>query len=217
MPDLQDICAHIARGSNLIDYCEENDLDFAEIEKWLNEAPERIGAFQESVNKRKFYHVESMLKQLAAIIECDVSKAYDSQTGDPLPINEWPKGLQQSLATLNEEKKFLGKSGFFRRVTFKTWDKMKAMELMGKYLDMLNDNKDRNINVNVAFELNKARERLIGSHKKHAAIDAGTPAFSKAVPGVDGSQGTPSSKNIKFFPVVDKSETIGKEVIDGGG
>lgn len=85
---------------------------------------------------------DAVLERLWQIANSDLAKAFDSK-GNLLPIHEMPQEARAAIASLDTEELFEGQGeerqvkGLSRRA--KQWDKVKALELVGKHLGMWKD------------------------------------------------------------------------------
>lgn len=85
---------------------------------------------------------DAVLEELWRVAKSDLAKAFDKD-GCLLPIHEMPEEARAALAGLETEELFEGKgeervqTGQSRKV--KHWDKVKALELVGKHLGMFKE------------------------------------------------------------------------------
>jgi len=83
-----------------------------------------------------------VLRELWRIAHVDLSKAYD-KAGNLLPLQEMPEDVRRAIAGLESFEIFTGqgenrtKEGDLRKL--KIWDKVRALELVGKHLGMFTD------------------------------------------------------------------------------
>jgi len=158
---LESICAHVATGGTLFEFCQENQVQYLDISNWLNLVPSRRNAYDMAKQSRGEYLLETILRQLIAIVDADISQAYDAQTGDPLPMKEWPSSLKIALQSYQRVFSYSPKNGNAKvSAVFKTWDKLKGLELLGKTLGMFSDKLEVTGSVNIAHELEQAKRRI---------------------------------------------------------
>lgn len=85
---------------------------------------------------------DGVLEELWRIAKSDLAKAFD-EGGNLLPVHKMPSEARAALAGIETEELFEGQgderqiSGLSRKV--KHWDKVKALELVGKHLGMWRD------------------------------------------------------------------------------
>lgn len=84
-------------------------------------------------SERTAITADRVLEELARLAFADPSKCYDD-AGNLLPVPKMPPEARASLSGVDVEE---GESSSTRKV--KRWDKVKALELLGKHLGMWQD------------------------------------------------------------------------------
>lgn len=106
----------------------------------------KVKAALESAMKERAERVaitaDAVLQELWRIARSDLAKAFDGK-GNLLPIHDMPPEARAAIASLDTEELFEGQGderqlkGLSRRA--RQWDKVKALELVGKHLGMFRD------------------------------------------------------------------------------
>ena len=139
---LDTICINVASGGSLIDLCETWDVRYAEVWNWINKDKERAGRYADALNARNEWAREAILRELRLIGMADVRKLYDD-IGNLLPVDEWPTEVAKFVSSFEVDELWEGKGpgreqiGFTKKV--KVWNKERALELLGKNIQMFNE------------------------------------------------------------------------------
>ena len=103
---------------------------------------EAVAAAQRERAERTAITADAVLEELWRIARSDITKALDGK-GNLLPVSEMPPEAKAAIASLDTDELFEGKGdertqvGLSRKV--RNWDKVKALELVGKHLGMWKD------------------------------------------------------------------------------
>lgn len=79
---------------------------------------------------------ERLMTILMNIATADHEAIYDKETGEILPVSQWPEGLSQAVSGIEADEIFSGRGedrtaiGLKRKVRF--WDKNRAIEILNK-------------------------------------------------------------------------------------
>ena len=136
-PNLKDdIIAHVSSGGSLIELCKIWDVFFHRINSWIyaNHKDEYELAIKSSTE----YLIQRVRDEIKLIGTVDIRKAYD-QAGNLLPPSKWPDDLACAISSIETSELCAQgeKIADVRRI--KLWDKLKALELLGKNLSMFVD------------------------------------------------------------------------------
>jgi phage terminase small subunit len=88
--------------------------------------------------------VDDVLREIMRLAFTDLSEAFDSN-GQLLPIKEMPDTIKKAISGVKTYKDFTEGVEIGETKEIKMWDKLKALELLGKYLKMftnVNENHD---------------------------------------------------------------------------
>ena len=152
---LGEIQSYISEGGTLSQYCEEHDLRYCDVSVWVGD---RLST-AEDVRKR--LHMDELLVHLRSIVTSDISQAYHQENGDPKAMNEWPEDLRRSLQSYDVVAKYDSDAGkYTRSAKFRVYDKLKAMEMLGRLYGVWIDRVEHSGDVSVAHRMESAGVRL---------------------------------------------------------
>lgn len=140
--NLDKICAHLADGGDLVEWCACRGLRFSQLHEWLYKEPSRARRFGHAVDARNEWTKSNLLATLRDLSFGDISEAYNSD-GSVKPFSEWSTAARRSIASIQVDEIFEGKGiekmqvGVTKKLKFT--DKLKAIELLMKYHAMLVD------------------------------------------------------------------------------
>ena len=101
-----------------------------------------IAASRQKRSERTEITQDMVLKELWRIAGLDLSKAYD-EAGNLLPLHEMPEDVRRAIAGLETLEEMQGVGENRRKVgdtrKLKIWDKVRALELLGKHLGIFTD------------------------------------------------------------------------------
>lgn len=136
---MDQICKNIVSGGSLIDWCKVRNVRYADFWSWINKDKDRKQLYQDALVGRGEWYIESTIRELRFIGFSDLRDIYDDD-GKLLPVKQWPEEVAKTIASLEQVEEFEGKGsekevvGYLKKV--KAWDKLKALELIGKNLGM---------------------------------------------------------------------------------
>lgn len=83
------ICAHVADGGTLIDFCKTRDLRYSDVVAWLYRDPGRKSNYEEALHARGEWAVERVLEEIRTIAMMDVeTPGTKARYGDKLKALE---------------------------------------------------------------------------------------------------------------------------------
>lgn len=135
-PDAADIVldAFVESGS-ILSLCDWHQLRYYDVINWLNSDARRKADFQLAFDARKDRMVEELLNEIRQIALFDIRDLYD-EDGALKNVKQLPKHIAKALQGIESEEVHVEgvKVGETKKV--KLWDKLKAVELLGKQLNM---------------------------------------------------------------------------------
>ncbi|RLF67103.1 MAG: hypothetical protein DRN30_00730 [Thermoplasmata archaeon] len=120
------ICSAIAGGGTAVDLCKLWGVPYGTVMNWMRKDRTRTRRHTEAINDRGDWIVESVLEELRKMAMVDVRGCYDADS-KLLPVKEWPEDLARSVASVD------------KKGTVKFHSKLKAIELLGKNLDIFRE------------------------------------------------------------------------------
>jgi len=102
----------------------------------------RLNELREKAEAKALVTVEKVLRELYKLATVDIRQAFDEQ-GNLKPIKDLPEDVARAIASIESFEEYSGRGdkrepvGFTRKI--KLSDKIRALELLGKYLKMFTD------------------------------------------------------------------------------
>lgn len=118
---------HVANGGSLIDLCKLLEIKYSRVIEWIYSDPLKAETYERAMKARGEWAIQSILNELKIIGLANLSEAYDPD-GNLLPPSEWPPAISKSIQAVETTHDADGNT--VTRV--KLWDKLKALELLGK-------------------------------------------------------------------------------------
>lgn len=102
------------------------------------EVRQAIDAAMTKRAERVNVQADDVLRELASVGFIDIGEAFDDE-GSLLPLKKMPASVRRAVSSIETSSQVLddGKAVFVTKVKF--WDKLKALELIGKNLKMFTD------------------------------------------------------------------------------
>lgn len=140
--DITILCKHIINGGSVLDYCEAHGIEYSDLWAWIQEDKARQNQYDRAVAGQNEWAIVRVLKELKCVALADIRELYD-ETGKLKHPKEWPEHVARAISSVDvfEEYEGSGKNrefvGYTKRV--RVMDKLKALEMIGKYLKMFVD------------------------------------------------------------------------------
>lgn len=161
------ICIHVAEGGSMIDLCKAWAVPYGKMLDWINSDDLRYKQYQGAMTAQMYWAIDRVLKELKHMGTVDISQAYDEHN-KLKPLSEIPEEVRRCISGVDTEELFegVGKDremvGYTKKI--KIFDKIKALELIGKKFAMFIDR------TKVDLEA-RSLEELIADSWKSEAID----------------------------------------------
>jgi hypothetical protein len=129
------ICSHVSNGGAITELCTLMDLDYGALMNYINARPNLYTRLNTAHNDRTEWTIEKIINELRKIALSDVRQLFTS-TGQLLPPNEWPEEIAKCVQSVETVEMFDEKIHVGDTKKVKFWDKTKAIELLGKNLNL---------------------------------------------------------------------------------
>lgn len=131
----------LANGGNLIDWCKSTGERYSDVMNWIQEDPDRLKRYEKALECRGEYLFHRIMKEFEAIGFSDTRDLYDEQ-GNLKPPSEWPDSVAGAISGVDTTVAKYDKDGELiepETKKIRLYDKLRALELMGKNLKMFVD------------------------------------------------------------------------------
>ena len=128
------VCDAVAEGGSLPDICKLYNVPYNRVVRWIYDDETRRGLYNNAIMAREEWFAQTLISELKSIAMSNISDAYDAN-GHLLPPDEWPDNIKKNVAAL--ETGVLSDGSEVKRL--KLWDKLKAIELLGKHIRMFKE------------------------------------------------------------------------------
>jgi hypothetical protein len=134
------ICARIASGDTLVNFCRELDVPYVAVNEWIQDNEKRRQQYADALAFRETHSKELVISQLTSLLTVDITLAFNPD-GSMRPLDEIPEDVRKCIAGLEISEEW-GQSpegdriqtGLLKKIKF--WDKNKAIEMLAKHLKM---------------------------------------------------------------------------------
>jgi len=142
---LGNYCAHLANGGDGPTYCLERNVRYSDVIAWVGRDEDRRIAVGNAESAGAKWFIASIIAELKNVGMVDIARAYDSM-GRLLPLDQIPKEVRAAIVAVESEELYDNTGagdgarqmiGYTKRVKFS--DKLKALEMLGKHLQMFID------------------------------------------------------------------------------
>lgn len=136
------VCSAVANGGSLTQLCADWGVRYYDVITWITSDIERNKTYNKSILARDEWFVSTLLRELQLIATADIKDMFDEH-GSLKPIDDWPPGLSKCVEAIQVDEIWEGtgkdreQTGLTKRIKFNS--KLKAIELLGKYLKMFID------------------------------------------------------------------------------
>ena len=146
---IADVCAYVSVGNSLIDLCNIWQVTYWVVSNHLYK--HHKDEYEAALCTRGEWVDMRILDEIKSIGLVDIRKAYDDE-GNLLEAHQWPDELSRSIAAVEVHEEY--QKGVFvgRTKRLKMWDKLKALELLGKNRKLFIEESKGNTNVVQIFQ-----------------------------------------------------------------
>lgn len=139
---IDNLCAHVSMGGSAIDWCSAHKIRYCDLTWWLEQHPDQQKRYDFALNARNEWYIQAVMLELGRIATVDIREVFDAD-GTLRDIYTLPAHVAAVISSVEtrEEKDSAGEPfGEIKKIKF--WDKMKALELLGKNLMLFIDRVD---------------------------------------------------------------------------
>ena len=138
-----DVVAYVACGNSLIDLCNIWQVTYWRVSQFMyaNHKDE----YESAISTRGEWMIQRVIDEIKSIGLVDIRLAYDDN-GHLKDPKDWPDNLARCVSAVEtlEEYEDIGQGrelmGYTKKL--KLWDKLKALELLGRNLKIFTDDKN---------------------------------------------------------------------------
>lgn len=133
-----DAFAHVACGGTLIQYARSHGIRYGDLTRFIRKHEVLSSQYDAALEDRKEWIVESVLDELKKLALSDIRGIFDDN-GGVLNVEDWPEDMSAAVQSIDMTELVSDgvKVGVNKRVKF--WDKLKAIELIGKNKRLFTD------------------------------------------------------------------------------
>jgi phage terminase small subunit len=126
------------------------------------EVRQRIQELMNERTERVQVTADEVLQELLAIAKVDINAIF-GPSGELLPISEIPEATRRAIASVDVYKDFTEGVEIGETKKIKLWDKLRALELLGKHLKLFGPEvlAQNNTQVNVQMNANAETARVL--------------------------------------------------------
>lgn len=132
-------CDFLANGGTSVQFAIDNGFTHRQVWEYATADKARKLAVEAAQKARDEYYIEALIREVKELATFDIRDAYD-EVGSLLPVEQMPTHISHAIAAIDTTEIYEGSRenrylvGYTKRVKF--YDKLKAIELLGKQLAM---------------------------------------------------------------------------------
>lgn len=139
---IQTICDNVVEGGSLVSLAKLWQVRYSDLIRWVRADSSRNQAYEQALKDRDEWTKETLLIELRMLTVSDLREAFDD-SGKLKHPKEWPDSFAKVVGSLEVFEEFMG-TGEDRQYIgdtkkLKMWDKLKAIELIGKTIAAFKD------------------------------------------------------------------------------
>lgn len=135
------ICSFVANGGSIVNLCKTWDCGYAEVLNWIRRDDARSKQYEQAITDRSEWTIEQILRELKMIAMFDLRDIYD-KNNRLKPIHEWPEHAAKAVEAVKVDEIVEDGTHMGETKQVKIWSKLKAIELLGKNLQIFIDRLD---------------------------------------------------------------------------
>jgi len=137
---LELICAHVANGGDLADLCDTWEAQFSSVHAWLYNDDARKEQYTNALLSNGAQMDNVIMRQLKQVATSDIRDLFNDQ-GLLINLKDLPAEIAACIQSVEVTEEFEGSGkdkmqiGWTHKIKF--WDKLKALELLGRHRGLL--------------------------------------------------------------------------------
>lgn len=161
---LQTICEHVGSGGTTVDLAKLWGVPHGKLMYWIRSDASREKQFNAACADRNEYTIEKILGELRKLAASDI-RLYFNEDGSLKPVAEFPEDGGGCVSSIEVEELYehSGRQkrqiGWTKKIKF--WDKLKAIELIGKNLAQFTDRARVDVHVTLEELISQSKQRDI--------------------------------------------------------
>lgn len=147
---METVCAHIGSGGSAVELAKMWGVPYGSLMYWIRQSPSRKQSLEDALRDRNEYTIETVLNELRKLSATDIRK-YFNEDGSLKPVTEFPDDEVGAVQSIEVDELFEGTGrertqiGWTKKIKF--WDKLKAIELIGKNLAIFVDRTQTDVHI----------------------------------------------------------------------
>jgi hypothetical protein len=122
---------HISNGGSLTEFCSELGIDYQAMVLMLDGDKEMRAKYNKAKEARKEWASEMVFEEIIALARANFSDMY-TDTGELLPFTKMPAKIKKAIQSIKRTSRYDKDGNEIVTTEVKLYDKLKALELVGK-------------------------------------------------------------------------------------
>ena len=135
---------HVSNGGSLTGLCQDWEIPYYKMAAWIKDDDKRKRDYEFAVELRGEWYRETVFAQLRDLSTYNIIDAYDDE-GETKNLTEVPKDLQRAIASIKKTSRVEKDGSEILTTELKFFDKIKAINLLGKEVGMFHNKIDINV------------------------------------------------------------------------
>lgn len=152
------VCAHVAQGGSAIDFCQFHSVRYNDFSAYLYQHPDKLKQYNHALSTRNEWYIQRVMLELGRISTIDIRTIYNPD-GTLRDITSLPPEVAALVSSVEAVERTDDNGVTLVTKKIKFWDKMKALELLGKNLMLFIDRVDHRLqgDINIVINVDKPK------------------------------------------------------------
>lgn len=170
---IDDLCCAITEGETISAFARRAGVKRTDLIAWVSADPARVEKVKKAELEFETMMQEVLAEELSRIASADIRQVYDAD-GTIKDIRDLPPELVRCIESIDTEERATKGGKFYARVRkVRMYDKLRAIELLGKKLSMFVNKVEFGLNRETLEQLvSRSRKRQIEPAREVKEIDA---------------------------------------------